>query len=424
MMSFQYYVKQNLLKPVHMFKSLKGNARGAAIYEPLWAIPFQMFNFYASLYMLALGLSEKQVGLVSSIYIISQIIWSFLGGAITDKLGRKRTTLIFDLIAWPFVALIWTFASNFWLFAIAALLNGLGKVVFISWSCLLVEDSPPEQRVNIFTVINIIVLCSGVFSPVAGLIVNRFGIINGTRILYIFAAVSMTIMILGRNSLLTETSIGRIMQKESKGFSFQQLIYDFMYTVRFVKGHSSTLIILVIQSLVNFHLLLKPVFYSVYLTNNLLLDKSFISIVPALSSISMLVIFLFVIPMVKGNREAFYLCIGLLVWTAGAIALVLAPAANMAIILSSVIIDGMGLALTRPFLDTLWANVAGEKERAKVLSFGNTFMSLISAPAGVVAALLYDFKPSAPFIFSVILLGICLLLAVFFLKKTIGRQLH
>ena len=54
---------------------------------------------YATVYMLALGLNDVQVGIVASIYMFSQMIFAFLSGAITDKLGRRLSTAIFDF--WP-----------------------------------------------------------------------------------------------------------------------------------------------------------------------------------------------------------------------------------------------------------------------------------------------------------------------------------
>jgi MFS family permease len=55
---------------------------------------------YASVYMLALGLNDSQVGFVASVYMLSQVVWAFFSGPITDKAGRRKATAIFDFIAW------------------------------------------------------------------------------------------------------------------------------------------------------------------------------------------------------------------------------------------------------------------------------------------------------------------------------------
>src|SRR5215217_4395581 len=78
-------------------RSLTGNPRGCVYTEPLWGIPFNLYVPYVSIYMLALGLSDTQIGTILSISWGFQIIMAFLSGVITDKLGRRRTTLIFDI---------------------------------------------------------------------------------------------------------------------------------------------------------------------------------------------------------------------------------------------------------------------------------------------------------------------------------------
>ncbi len=81
-------------------RNLDGNARGCVYTEPLWGIPFNLYTPYVSVYMLALGMTDSQIGFLASLGTIFQVFWTLVSGAITDKLGRKKTTLIFDLISW------------------------------------------------------------------------------------------------------------------------------------------------------------------------------------------------------------------------------------------------------------------------------------------------------------------------------------
>ena len=92
-------------------KNLRGNARGCVLTEPLWGIPFNLYAPYASVYMLAFGLSDGQIGLITSVGLVLQVFTSLLSGAITDKLGRKRATLVFDLLSWGVPCLATTICS-------------------------------------------------------------------------------------------------------------------------------------------------------------------------------------------------------------------------------------------------------------------------------------------------------------------------
>src|SRR3954468_14377521 len=84
--------------------NLTGNPRGCVYTEPLWGVPFNLFAPYVSIYMIALGLPDTQIGLILSISWGFQIILALVSGVITDKLGRRLTTLIFDIVAWTFPA--------------------------------------------------------------------------------------------------------------------------------------------------------------------------------------------------------------------------------------------------------------------------------------------------------------------------------
>jgi len=79
-----------------------------------------------------------------------------IGGAITDKLGRKRTTFIFDIFSWAVPCLIWAFAQNFYYFLAAAFVNAVWRVTDNSWRCLLVEDTEGRLLVDIWLWIYIV----------------------------------------------------------------------------------------------------------------------------------------------------------------------------------------------------------------------------------------------------------------------------
>ena len=97
-------------------RSLTGNPRGCVYTEPLWGIPYNLIAPYASVYMEALGLSDKDIGIVISVSWGFQVLYVLLSGAITDKVGRRRTTLIFDILLGSVPAVLWAFAQSFWWF--------------------------------------------------------------------------------------------------------------------------------------------------------------------------------------------------------------------------------------------------------------------------------------------------------------------
>ena len=131
--------------------SLKGNPRACTFTEPLWGIPSALYTPYMTVFMYALGLGDVEIGLVISIGLVFQVFTALLGGVVTDRLGRRVTTLIFDIVSWSVPVLIWMFADSLWMFVAAAIANSFWQITNNSWTCLLVEDAPQDKLVDIFT---------------------------------------------------------------------------------------------------------------------------------------------------------------------------------------------------------------------------------------------------------------------------------
>ena len=134
---------------------LEGNAKPCLLLEPLWGIPYNLYLPFVSVYMAALGLSATEIGLVSTVFFASQMVWALLSGPLTDKLGRRVCTVIFDCLSWSVPALLWMCAQNFWWFLVAAVFNGAWRVTENSWNLLMAEDAPTEKLVHYFSIAQI-----------------------------------------------------------------------------------------------------------------------------------------------------------------------------------------------------------------------------------------------------------------------------
>lgn len=87
-------MKNRLLKNrlLRTLIELRGNPRACVYTEPLWGLSMNLCLPYATVYMLTFGMNDVQVGIISSIYMFSQMIFAFLAGAIVDKMGRRKST--------------------------------------------------------------------------------------------------------------------------------------------------------------------------------------------------------------------------------------------------------------------------------------------------------------------------------------------
>ncbi|HUV33686.1 MAG TPA: MFS transporter [Candidatus Desulfaltia sp.] len=90
-----------------MFWFIRGNIRTLMICRVLWSLSTSIVYPYFSLYILALGGTEVEVGLISSIGIIAGMFLYPVGGFLADKAGRVKligySTALYALAHIPFI---------------------------------------------------------------------------------------------------------------------------------------------------------------------------------------------------------------------------------------------------------------------------------------------------------------------------------
>ena len=124
------------------------------------------------------------------------MLFSFIGGILTDKLGRKFTTMMGDFFGWGVACLIWAVSGNFWFFLAAVLFNSFEQINQTAWYCLLIEDADSRDLIGIYTWVNIGGLIAIFFAPISGLLINTFSVVPVVRVLYVVFAVNMLIKVI------------------------------------------------------------------------------------------------------------------------------------------------------------------------------------------------------------------------------------
>lgn len=413
-MSFKNNTSNNLIVSKIML-GLSGNAFTCAIIEPLWAIFFGIIFFYMPLYMKALGVSEIDMGFINSFGAVLATITSFMAGPITDKLGRKKTTMVFDLVAWTTAMAVWAISQNFWFFILGATLNAFSKIPATSWTCLAIEDTPTEKRAIFFGLITIIGLGSGIFTPITGLLIDRYGTISTMRPLLIIGCLSMTLMFFIRNNYVTETQIGRELMHIHNNISIKDKCLDYARAMKYMFTNPLTLVVLFIVLLTNFQVAFQ--FYLViYLKDILGLSASVTSLIPGLSALVNLVIYFVFIPVMIKRKETNNLSLGLALSLVGTGLFLFVARGNYTLLFFSTILTAAGNLITLTFRDTLWNNVIGESERAKIFSACQGLISIIAIPSGIIAGLLFHDKPLYPFITCFAIFAISFILSIYIVK--------
>lgn len=413
------------------FRMLKGNTRASVICEPLWGIPFVLFNFYLSLYMKELGVTDQQLGYLISIGYVAGVFLSLISGALTDRLGRKRTTLIFDFISWPVAVVIYLISNSFILFALATLVNSFGRIVGVSWNLMVVEDADNEQRVSAFNLLNIINIATGIIIPLAGLLVNAYGVVISERIFLIYASISMTAMIVIRNRMYKETAVGQHILEERKKnpvkISLRSMLpfksaAVFRNNPKAIVGALVYILFFVYIPLGTF----SSLFFAPFMTEVLGLDKSSISLLGGVYSGVMLVIFVFVIPLASKLNNTRNMQFGLLIQVASLLVLIVIPTGSMIATVLCIGVYAAGFGIFKPFVDSMFAEISEGRERAGIYSLINTITCIVTALIGLVSGSIYRYEPRLIYVLSIIILVVSfILLAAYnrFKKKDTAAQL-
>jgi DHA1 family tetracycline resistance protein-like MFS transporter len=392
-------------------RSLRGNPRGCVYFEPLWGIPFNLYAPYVSIYMIALGLTERQVGLIVSISWFFQIFLALVSGVVTDKLGRRRTTMIFDIVAWSVPALISAGAQNFWYFLAAGIINSVWRIPHTSWSCLLVEDADPHQLVDIYTWIYIANLFVGFIAPLTGVLIGVFSFVPTMRGLYVFAAMMFTLKALLTYQWTEETEHGRLRLQETKDQSVFHVFGEYKGVLSELLRSPQTLFTAGIMLVMSITSLINGSFWSILVTGKLQIPTQYLAVFPFVKSAIMLIFYFTVMPAIGRMHFKLPLTVGFLGYIASQVVLVTAPKGEYGFLILSVFIEACSVAAVLPLIDQMIALTVNAKERARILSILSVGIILLTSPFGWIAGSLSTLNKDFPFFLNIVFFAVGMLLA-------------
>lgn len=393
-------------------RALRGNGRACVYTEPLWGLSMMLVLPYASVYMLALGVHDEQIGLLATIAVLSQVVFGLLSGVITDKLGRRLTTAIFDIVAWSIPCLIWAFAQNFWYFLVAAVINGAWQVTQNSWDCLLVEDVDRREITKIYSLIKVAAEFSALFAPIAALLVSRFGLEPAVRLLYLnaFVIMSAKIWILYRWS--TETTVGRLRREQTRGVSIWRLLGEYRGVLGLIVRSKGTLFSLAVAAIVGAVALVNGTFWQLLISQHLHVPDPLLPFFPMVRSLLSVLFFFTVIPRLTHGRQLRRpTLLGFAVYLAGQALLVFIPApggpattATYALLAGCLVLDAFGAGILFMLAESLVALHVDQHERSRVMAIQRTCVMLATAPFGWLSGWLSSIGRTLPFVLTSALL--------------------
>lgn len=397
---------------VQTFRELKGNPKWSICTEPLWFIPYSLFVPFQTLYMRKLGLSSVEIGTTVTVGFILQMFFALIGGVITDKMGRRKATVIFDTLGWTVPCLIWAFSQNFWWFLAAAAVNAAFQITNTSWNCLFIEDCPPKHITNAFTLIQMCGMLSVFFSPLAVILVGKYDVVPVMRWLYFIAALSMLAKFLLLYYFGGETKVGKKRMEETKNLSYFSMMkgYGTVFLTMIKSGKMRLVVYL--MALTNIIQIATTNFFSLYVTEKIHLSDELVAVFPVLRTLVMLAFVIGLQNLFQKLRMKISFLVGFFMYIASHLLLLLTPEKNLLLVMGYTILEAAAYAVIIPRKDALMAHYVEQKERSRIYALYNVLMIGISVPFGSLIGWMFEVNPGLPFLFNIALFGLCILLTM------------
>ena len=417
------------------------NARVCLLFLPLWSVPYSLSFFYLSLYLREYGVSDKQLGFLVTAGAAASILFSFLSAPVVDSMGRKKSTLIFDLVGSVLPFIIYTISGSFLFAMIGTLLNNASKIMNVGYYLLMTEDSDNAGRAASFNVFNILVIASGILVPVAGGIVKSLGLVAAERSFLVLSALAMTASALGRNHFAMETATGkRLMEKrraaapgsvlDVRGLAIPyRRALSYIGSNRVAAAAVAANILFYVFYIVGTN---NSLYFAPFFADALGMNASSISVVGATFSAGTLCAMLLLNPFLfRRIAPAACALLGAAVTIAGFLPLVFLARGSFAWTIAAVGLSSIGYGILKSAIDASLATCfgdlpsgsevsSGEEARAGVYSVANLASSVLGMAAGALCGFIYPSAPrSIPLISVFLLVLIC---AVLVFAEVSARQ--
>ena len=184
----------------------------------LWSFSTSIVYPYFSLYILALGGTPAEVGLVNSIGIIAGMFLYPVGGYIADKMGRVKL-VGYATIAYGLSHLFFVFANSWQLIAVGQFLTHLFLFYTPALNALQADSLPPGVRGRGFATISAIPNSVRIIAPYIGGYVIAYmgggdaGLIEAVRACWGFAFIVSLLVSFIRLKYLKETILEEVSEK-------------------------------------------------------------------------------------------------------------------------------------------------------------------------------------------------------------------
>ncbi len=168
------------------FAFMEGNLTILTIRQVVGMFFRRMVLTYSSLFVLSVGGSSAQIGIINSVRPLAGLLMFPIAGYLTDRTSRVKLIAIADLMS-GLTMLSYVIAPSWEWIAAGALIQGFMVFSFPPVSAIMADSMEPQNRGVGVAMMNTLSTLISMFSPyIAALVLEAYGDNMGMRILYGF----------------------------------------------------------------------------------------------------------------------------------------------------------------------------------------------------------------------------------------------
>jgi len=378
----------------------------------IYGIAGYMWTPFWALYIISLGATLTEVGLVLSLRRALGMIMDLTGGAVSDISGRKRLIILSGYIA-PLGLVVYFLAKSWEQLLLGTVLISIDSIRENPLQAIQAESVDPRHRARAFAGFETATSIPGIIIPaVAGVIMEAQGVLVGEK-----TAIAITIgCVLLANTVRAIFLEETLTTAEKSGMEKRRISENFRKTAAGVFHNGPIRTIMVSRAIAHFALDALSPLLVVYCIENVGITDTEYGIVTGISLVAMIASRLPVARLsdTLGTRNS--ILIAGFLYPLIPVAYFMAP--NFYWLIIAATIEPIANSFNFPARNAYIADLVPANRRAGTFSVMFAVITLIAIPGSVVGAMLWDaYGPPATFALCVGLFIASELVLVAYLKE-------
>ena len=394
---------------------LERNARICLGFFPLWAVPYTIYTYYLSLFLIEEGLSSTGIASLMTVANVSALVFSLFAAPIVDRMGRRNATFVFDILSSALPCLLYLISGNIVVALIAQAVSGMNRIMSTGFYLLMIENTSESNSVNSMNIFNVILVGAGLTTPLAGFVVSKMGLLAGERLFLIISLVMMTAQATARHFMVRETETGMAIMRARERFSFKETAIGFGKTVRYLIKNRNVRSAMIINSLIYVYYTVGTtisLFFTPYFSEHRNLSGLTLGLVGGIYAGGTLFSMIVINPRVRPRQLYPYTIISGLVSILGFILLIICPLNNTILLFAAIILISVSYGALKTIADSLLALEMTNEYSSGLYAISFILSSVLGIIAIQVLQALYSKNPNWLFGSSAILIAMVLIVAI------------